>query len=102
MRLHATQLLLGKPLTAHADLALNTLAHFLDRFVYRNPKAPRTHGASAMQPAAVAPSESAGVRAPKAGTKLTNEAMVNDAAFWKRDVKNVPVDQVMFFFIGLS
>ena len=36
--LHARQLLAGQPLTASADLSQNTLTHFLDRFVYKNPK----------------------------------------------------------------
>ncbi|KAJ7771586.1 CBF/Mak21 family-domain-containing protein [Mycena metata] len=62
--LHARQLLASQPLTASADLSLNTISHFLDRFVYKNPKqikpnAGNAHvvvgkgkGASAMQPAA--------------------------------------------------
>lgn len=32
------QLLTAQPLTATADLSQNTLSHFLDRFVYKNPK----------------------------------------------------------------
>ncbi|KAK7006768.1 CCAAT-box-binding transcriptional factor [Favolaschia claudopus] len=62
--LHARQLLSSQPLTASADLSLNTISHFLDRFVYKNPKKVKPNannanvvvgkgkGASAMQPAA--------------------------------------------------
>ena len=55
--------------------------------MYRNPKAPRARGASAMQPGVVAPGEAAGVRAPRAGVIDDADAVtVNDVAFWKRDV----------------
>ncbi|KAJ7064177.1 hypothetical protein C8F01DRAFT_1081536 [Mycena amicta] len=36
--LHVRRLLSGQPLTASADLSLNTISHFLDRFVYKNPR----------------------------------------------------------------
>ncbi|KAJ7055383.1 hypothetical protein C8F01DRAFT_1290677 [Mycena amicta] len=36
--LHVRRLLSGQPLTAGADLSLNTISHFLDRFVYKNPR----------------------------------------------------------------
>jgi len=95
--LHARQLLTSQPLTASADLSQNTLSHFLDRFVYKNPKkvkegeAPGGKGASAMQPAASAVE----------GVKLIKgevaQAMVNEAAFLKKKPQDVPIDQVCYF-----
>lgn len=89
--LHARQLLAGAPLTAAPDLALNTLAHFLDRFVYRNAKKPRAggRGPSAMQPAV---GRADGVRLVRGG-EVEAEA-VNEEAFWRRRAEDVPVDQV--------
>ncbi|KAI0919766.1 hypothetical protein AcV5_001742 [Taiwanofungus camphoratus] len=91
--LHARQLLAGAPLTAAPDLALNTLAHFLDRFVYRNAKKPRAggRGPSAMQPAA---GRADGVRLVRGG-EVEAEA-VNEEAFWRRRAEDVPVDQLFF------
>ncbi|KAL5529557.1 hypothetical protein ACEPAG_5542 [Sanghuangporus baumii] len=95
IRLHASQLLSGAELTANADLSLNTLSHFLDRFVYRNPKKPRPKGASAMQPsAATSTQDGTNIRIVKGAT--TDAAVINDERFWKKDVRNVPVDQVFF------
>jgi len=51
VQLYAENLLNAKPNIAKPDLALHSIKHFLDRFVYRNPKtkaAPR--GSSIMQP----------------------------------------------------
>ncbi|KAF8152290.1 CBF/Mak21 family-domain-containing protein [Crassisporium funariophilum] len=95
--LHARQLLSSQPLTASADLSQNTLSHFLDRFVYKNPKqvktgeAPGGKGASAMQPAA---SAIEGVKLIKG--EAGHEEMVNASAFLKRKTKDVPVDQLFF------
>ncbi|KAL6303673.1 CBF/Mak21 family-domain-containing protein, partial [Sparassis latifolia] len=90
--LHARQLLASQPLTATPDLALNTLTHFLDRFVYKNPKKPKTKGASAMQPAAR--SDRAG------GVSLVKgevaQRQVNEERFWKRRPEAVPVDELFF------
>ncbi|KAL5489969.1 MAK21 [Sanghuangporus weigelae] len=95
IRLHASQLLSGSELTANADLSLNTLSHFLDRFVYRNPKKPRPKGASAMQPSAAASThDGTSIRILKGTT--TDAAVINDERFWKKDIRNVPVDQVFF------
>ncbi|KAI5120472.1 hypothetical protein M0805_006492 [Coniferiporia weirii] len=94
VRLHTSQLLAGKELTANADLSLNTLSHFLDRFVYKNPKKLKPRGASAMQPAAVA-LDGTSVRVVK-GAQEDGSGMVNDEAFLRKDVKDVPVDQVFF------
>ncbi|KZT67570.1 CBF-domain-containing protein [Daedalea quercina L-15889] len=93
--LHARQLLSSTPLTATPDLALNTLSHFLDRFVYKNPKKPRTKGASAMQPAASA-ADGTGVKMTKGEVADEGGMVVNEESWWRRKVEDVPVDQVFF------
>ncbi|KAI0665484.1 CBF/Mak21 family-domain-containing protein [Trametes maxima] len=91
--LHARQLLSSSPITGSPDLSLNTLSHFLDRFVYKNPKKAKSKGSSAMQPAA---SESAhGVTLVK-GEVAGFGVPVNDERFWKRRAEDVPVDQMFF------
>ncbi|KAF8197362.1 CBF/Mak21 family-domain-containing protein [Pholiota molesta] len=94
--LHARQLLSSQPLTASADLSQNTLSHFLDRFVYKNPKKAKAgeavgKGASAMQPAASAVE---GVKLAKG--EVGAAVMVNDPRFLKKKTSDVPVDQLFF------
>ena len=93
----ARQLLSGEPLTSSPDLSLHTLTHFLDRFVYKNPKKTRPKGDSAMQPAAAAEGE--GVRKLKGDLQ---ETPVNEEGWWKRSRESVPVDQLFFhkYFTG--
>ncbi|KAH9895791.1 CBF/Mak21 family-domain-containing protein [Cubamyces lactineus] len=91
--LHARQLFTSSPITGSPDLSLNTLSHFLDRFVYKNPKKPKPKGSSAMQPAA---SDGAkGVTLVK-GEVAGLGVPVNDERFWKRRVEDIPVDQRFF------
>ncbi|KAJ7184372.1 CBF/Mak21 family-domain-containing protein, partial [Mycena filopes] len=104
--LHARQLLSSQPLTASADLSLNTISHFLDRFVYKNPKQVKVNasnanvvvgkgkGASAMQPAASG-LEGGGVKLMK-GEMGVLEDRVNEGGFLKKKEADVPVDQVFF------
>lgn len=102
--LHARQLLLSQPLTSTPDLALNTLSHFLDRFVYKNPKkqGSKQKGSSAMQPAAGDAISGGGVRLIKGeiGNSLDlnsgSGVTVNNEKWWKRRVEDVPIDQVFF------
>ena len=102
--LHARQLLLSQPLTSTPDLALNTLSHFLDRFVYKNPKkqSSKQKGSSAMQPAAGDAISGGGVRLIKGevgdsvGAISGGGVTVNDEKWWKRRVEDVPIDQVFF------
>ena len=91
--LHARQLLSNTPLTATPDLALNTLSHFLDRFVYKNPKKPRTKGPSVMQPAASA-ADGTAVKMTKSEVTDEGGLVVNEETWWRRKVEDVPVDQV--------
>ncbi|KAI0683975.1 CBF/Mak21 family-domain-containing protein [Cytidiella melzeri] len=93
--LHARQLLSSQPVTATPDLSLNTLSHFLDRFVYKNPKQPKAKGASAMQPAASSIDGASGVKLVK-GEVASGEGPVNDERFWRRRVEDVPVDELFF------
>ncbi|KIJ40346.1 hypothetical protein M422DRAFT_174030 [Sphaerobolus stellatus SS14] len=90
--LHARQLLNHTQVTASADLGINTTSHFLDRFVYRNPKKPRQKGASAMQPAAH-DDEPGMVHAGKAA--LATDVVQPDQ-FKNKKEGEVPVDQVFF------
>ncbi|KAI0631606.1 CBF/Mak21 family-domain-containing protein [Trametes polyzona] len=93
--LHARQLLSSSPITGSPDLSLNTLSHFLDRFVYKNPKKPKPKGSSAMQPAAAADSTH-GVTLIKGEAPGALGVPVNDERFWKRRAEDVPVDQRFF------
>ncbi|KAH9916522.1 CBF/Mak21 family-domain-containing protein [Fomitopsis serialis] len=93
--LHARQLFTSAPLTAAPDLALNTLSHFLDRFVYKNPKQPRTKGPSAMQPAASA-ADGTGVKMTKGEVVDEGGMVVNEEGWWRKKVEDVPADQIFF------
>ncbi|CDZ98031.1 CAATT-binding transcription factor/60S ribosomal subunit biogenesis protein [Phaffia rhodozyma] len=90
--LHASQLLNGEPITGSSDLNLNTLVHFLDRFVYRNAKKAKPKGASIMQPAAA--SDKSGVVLMMKGPSAETE--VNTAEFWRQKEEDVPADQLFF------
>lgn len=94
------QLIEGKDLTANADLSLNTLSHFLDRFIYKNPKKPKPKGASAMQPSAAAP-DGTSIKLVR-GAQTTGDANVHDESFWSKDISGVPVDQVIHIFYVLN
>ncbi|KAF8840266.1 CBF-domain-containing protein [Paxillus ammoniavirescens] len=91
--LHARQLLGSQPITSSPDLTLNTLSHFLDRFVYKNPKKAKPKGASVMQPAA---SANDGVSVKRLKGEISTGALPNEEKFWKRRVEDIPVDEVFF------
>lgn len=93
--LQANQLLMGQTLTGSADISLNTLISFLDKFVYRNPKKTlQPKGASIMQPAAV--NDTTGNVIRNRGPRTAPESNVNTEAFWRKKVEDVPVDQLFF------
>ena len=77
------------------DLASHTLIHFLDRFVYRNPKktAAGPRGASIMQP--LAGGDSSGLLV-TAQSKKGIQAPVNTEAFSKMSAEKVEPDEVFF------
>lgn len=90
--LNARQLLDGEKVTSSADLTLNTLMHFLDRFVFRNPKKQAAvKGSSIMQPALSDAHDDVLLRRTNAPLSY-----VNSASFWSMDPQMVPADQKFF------
>lgn len=94
--LQANQLLNSQLLTSTSDLTLNTLSHFLDRFVYRNPKKQTAKGSSAMQPDGNEGGDPDTMVVRIKGKGIGKEEFANDEKFWRRKVGDVPVDQVSF------
>ncbi|KIY43200.1 CBF-domain-containing protein [Fistulina hepatica ATCC 64428] len=112
--LHAGQLLRGESLSGSADLSLNTLSHFLDRFVYKNPKKIReedgggllgakSKGASLMQPAASG-LDGIGVKLHRGEVSDVIrsdgggvQVKMNEEAFLRRKKEDVPADQLFFY-----
>ncbi|PKI83311.1 RNA-binding ribosome biosynthesis protein mak21 [Malassezia vespertilionis] len=91
--LNAKQLIDGKKVTSNPDLTLNTLMHFLDRFVFRNPKKQSgLKGSSIMQPALGGDLDNDNV------LRRMNAPLnyVNNAEFWSKTPEQVPVDQQFF------
>ena len=86
------------------DLSLNTLIHFLDRFVYKNPKSSSyssggtTRGASLMQPllATGGSRTDGGVLVTGGGAGRRDTGPVNSANFWKRNKEEIGADEVFF------
>ncbi|CAG8315990.1 unnamed protein product [Penicillium salamii] len=92
--LNATNLLEHKPMSGKPDLTLHTLTHFLDRFVYRTPKASAgARGASIMQPLAGGDTVD---RLVEAGKKTQNQLPLNTDAFWKKKAEDVAAEDVFF------
>lgn len=78
----------GKP-----DLSLHTLIHFLDRFIYRAPKASTSaRGASIMQPLA---GSDASDRLVSAG-KDRQYVPLNSEEFWKKKSDEIAAEDVVF------
>ncbi|PGG99901.1 hypothetical protein AJ79_08383 [Helicocarpus griseus UAMH5409] len=91
---NASHLLDHSTMSGKPDLSIHTLTHFLDRFVYRNPKAsPSMRGASIMQP--LAGGESKGLLVTSGGAAKGQEP-VNKEAFWKRQSDEVAAEDVFF------
>ncbi|KAK5652618.1 hypothetical protein OQA88_10379 [Cercophora sp. LCS_1] len=75
------------------DLENHTLMHFLDKFVYRNPKATDTkRGGSIMQP--VLASDTAHVLVSSKAT--ARQPAVNSASFWNLKSEDVSVEDAFF------
>lgn len=85
----------GKPLKlGQPDMTLHGLSHFLDRFVYRNPKQKTTtHGSSIMQP--LAGSDATGLVIGADRSRNMKPINVNDWANMKID--NVDVGERFFY-----
>ena len=95
--LFANRLLSHGPMPPKPDLNLNTLIHFLDRFVNKNPKTSVTKrnsmkGSSLMQP--LAGGDKTAVLVSKSGR--AEDMPVSAEDFWKKEVQNVGVDEVFF------
>ena len=93
---YAEALLVGDSLSAASDLEQFSLAAFLDRFVYRETKkAAASKGSSMMQPGLAGQDKSGRVTLVKgAHRSAKDEAPVNSDQFRRRNVHDVPVDQV--------
>ncbi|EON96804.1 putative ribosome biogenesis protein mak21 protein [Phaeoacremonium minimum UCRPA7] len=73
------------------ELANHTLMHFLDKFVYRNPKATDgKRGGSIMQPVLATGS------AANANAGSKQQATVNSAAFWNKKQEDIAAEDVFF------
>jgi len=91
----ADRLLSDEKMPPKPDLSSHTLAHFLDRFVYRNAKASAgsLRGSSIMQP--LSGGDSKGILL---SNKSAQNAQVplNSEAFWRKKTEDVAVDEVFF------
>ncbi|KAK4044594.1 CBF/Mak21 family-domain-containing protein [Parachaetomium inaequale] len=77
------------------DLASHTLMHFLDKFVYRNPKAEESkRGGSIMQPILASGSASHVVASSKATAR--QQPIVNSSSFWNLKPDQVSAEDVFF------
>ncbi|KAL4872813.1 hypothetical protein BDV12DRAFT_161572 [Aspergillus spectabilis] len=90
---NAAHLLENQPMSGKPDMTIHTLAHFLDRFVYRTPKAAAaTRGSSLMQPLAGSDAKD---RLVGAGRHALNTPLNTDA-FWKKKTEDVSAEDVFF------
>ncbi|OJJ38933.1 hypothetical protein ASPWEDRAFT_104073 [Aspergillus wentii DTO 134E9] len=90
---NAEHLLEHQPMSGKPDLTIHTLTHFLDRFVYRTPKASaNTRGTSIMQPLAGGETSDRLVGAGRA----TQHVPLNSEAFWKQKSEDVAAEDVFF------
>jgi ribosome biogenesis protein MAK21 len=91
----ADRLLSGEKMPPKPDLASHTLAHFLDRFVYRNAKTSTSglRGSSIMQP--LSGGDSKGILLSNRTTQ-NGQTPLNSEAFWRKKVEDVAVDEIFF------
>jgi ribosome biogenesis protein MAK21 len=91
---NAAHLLEHQPMSGKPDLTIHTLTHFLDRFVYRTPKATTSaRGTSIMQPLAGGDAADRLVEAFKSTQK---SLPLNTEAFWKKKADDVAAEDVFF------
>ena len=90
----AENLLSHRPLSGKPDLSIHTLSHFLDRFVYRNPKLASTglRGSSIMQSMATDNTQAVLISGTAAGRSLP----VNSEQFRTKKSDEVAVEDVFF------
>ncbi|GIK02843.1 hypothetical protein Aspvir_006905 [Aspergillus viridinutans] len=90
---NAAHLLDHHPMSGKPDMTIHTLTHFLDRFIYRTPKASATtRGGSIMQPLAGGDAKDRLVATAKASQDLP----ANSEAFWKKKAEDVAAEDVFF------
>ena len=95
MAYYAERLFTGEKIEGEPDMHNNTLIHFLDRFVYRNPKKKTgTRGKSIMQP--LAGRQDGGIMMTRGNADEMNTTPVNSVEFWRKKVEQVPVDEIFF------
>lgn len=93
--LFAARLLTHSAMPPKPDLSSHSLIQFLDRFVYRNPKAaPASRGSSIMQP--LAGGDSSGILLNSLRPKSRSKNPVNSESFWKLESEKVDPDEVFF------
>lgn len=91
----AANLLVRQKTLPKPELANHTLMHFLDKFVYKNPKAADSkRGGSIMQPVLAAGSSAHVVVPGKSSVK--QQPTVNSAAFWNMKAQDVAAEDVFF------
>ncbi|KIY01257.1 uncharacterized protein Z520_02809 [Fonsecaea multimorphosa CBS 102226] len=100
----ADHVLRHQPLPGKPDLNLHTLSHFLDRFVYRNPKLSSSglRGSSIMQP--MATDNSQAVLIAGTGVSGKKEIPVNSEQFRLKKSEEVAAEDVFFhqYFTSLK
>lgn len=97
--LHASQLLYGQTITTKPDLGLHTLSHFLDRFVYRNPKKALPSSASSIMKPGAKGQDTSGLVVMRKGASaptISSEVPLNNENFAKKKEEQIPVDQLFF------
>ena len=98
--LFASRLLDHEAMPPKPELSLNTLIHFLDRFVYKNPKTNglkvSTKGASIMQPLAGSGDKSGLLVSKTSARGMQSQPTVNSEQFWKKEQGDVNADEVFF------
>ncbi|CAI2161374.1 19917_t:CDS:10 [Funneliformis geosporum] len=83
----------GQPISGHSELHLHTITHFLDKFVFRNPKKhDKVKGSNPLLQPTV--TSEPGRVVIKKGTGISKDELnVNSKKFWTMELKDVPVDQ---------
>ncbi|RHZ53352.1 hypothetical protein CDV55_102585 [Aspergillus turcosus] len=90
---NAAHLLDHRPMSGKPDMTIHTLTHFLDRFIYRTPKASSTtRGGSIMQPLAGSDAKDRLVVTAKGSQDLP----LNSESFWKTKAEDVAAEDVFF------
>ncbi|KAI9314436.1 CBF/Mak21 family-domain-containing protein [Dichotomocladium elegans] len=92
---YAEMLFNGEKFGAQPDMHHYTLIHFLDRFVYRNPKkSVTTRGQSIMQP--LPGRQDGGILKTRGNAQDRMAKPVNSEEFWRKKIEDVPVDEIFF------